>query len=325
MSQLNSLFILIISLFVVSCASKKNINKTPESVYKYTNKQASKIYFNILQLNDIFKIKPEQNIKFEKIARVENLRKNLIKEDNNTMFVVAGNFLPPVTVTTPEIDNFNAQEQKVVEVLNAMNANLVTFGNNELGLNYSYLQETLNESHFDWISSNVLHNKNGRHHYFYKVINGRKENLNDSYIKEFYGSNGAVVRVGFISASSQSLLNTYVYYGDIYEEIKRAYFEIKDKVDIVIGLTNLTIEEDKKLASLLPNISLIMGGNTYLNSYDKIGNVVITKADSGIKTAYVHRFEYDPISKNIQLKSQLKEITTQTPVNSSIQTLIKIK
>ena len=58
--------------------------------------------------------------------------------------------------------------------MNAMNFDLVAFGNHEFDLSYTHLQERLNESNFDWVSANVLRNKSDKNHYFYKVKNGEK-------------------------------------------------------------------------------------------------------------------------------------------------------
>ena len=206
--------------------------------------------------------------------------------------------------------------------MNAMNFDLVAFGNHEFDLSYTSLQERLNESKFDWISANTLHKKDGKRDYFHKVVNNKKEKLNDSFIKEFENADGTKLKVGFISACIPSNPRSYVYYGDMYEEIKRAYNEIKNKVDFVIGLTHLTIKQDKKVAEMLPNLKLIMGGHEHTNSYNKVGEVIITKADANAKTAYIHRFEYDLKTKQLQLKSELKEINNQVSTDEKVGVIV---
>ena len=275
---------------------KKTHKKLSEPVYRF-KKEAGKTYFNILQLNDVYEIAPIQGGQFGGMARVETVHQNLLKEDKNTMLVLAGDFLNPSLIGTMKIDGERVRGKQMIEVMNAMNFDLVAFGNHEFDLSYSSLQKRLNESKFNWISANTFHNKDGNHEYFHKVINGKKEYLKDSYIKEFDNADGTKLKVGFISACIPSNPRSYVYYGDIYEEIKKSYNEVKNKVDIVIGLTHLTLDQDKKVAELLPNVPLIMGGHEHANSYDSIGNTVVAKADANAKTAYIHRFEYDPITK----------------------------
>ena len=321
MKQSKLIFITIITVFIVSCGTLKNTPNASKNAYQF-NKVAGKTYFNILQLNDVYEIAPIQGGKFGGMARVETVHQNLLKEDKNTMLVLAGDFLNPSLIGTMKVDGTRVKGKQMVEVMNAMNFDLVALGNHELDLSYDHLQERLNESEFDWISSNVLHNKSGKHHYFHKRINGKKENLEDSYIKEFLNADGSTLKIGFISACIPSNPKNYVYYGDIYEEIKRAYNEIKDKVDVVIGLTHLSLKQDKKVAELLPNILLIMGGHEHTNTYNKVGDVVITKADANAKTVYIHRFEYDPMTKKIQLKSELKPITNKIAIDKKVGSVV---
>ncbi|MCG8182364.1 bifunctional metallophosphatase/5'-nucleotidase [Tenacibaculum piscium] len=325
MKQFKLLIIVLLTVLVSSCGSQKNTQNNSKNnsktVYQF-KKDSTKTYFNILQLNDVYEIAPIQSGKFGGMARVETVHQNLKNENKNTMLVLAGDFLNPSLIGAMKVDGARVRGQQMVEVMNAMNFDLVAFGNHELDLSYTNLQERLNESHFDWISSNVLHHKNGKHHYFHKVINGKKESLEDSYIREFLNPDGSTLKVGFISACIASNPKSYVYYGDVYQEIKRAYNEIKNKVDVVIGLTHLNLEQDKKVAELLPNLPLIMGGHEHTNSHDEIGNVVIAKADANAKTVYIHRFEYDPTTKKIQLKSELKEINHKIPTDQKIGVIV---
>ncbi|OSY89125.1 metallophosphoesterase [Tenacibaculum holothuriorum] len=291
---------------VFACSSTKNKQST-NSQYTFTKKEGNQ-YFTLLQLNDVYEIAPIQGGKYGGMARVETVHKNLLKENPNTMLVLAGDFLNPSLIGTMKVDGSRVRGKQMVEVMNAMNFDLVAFGNHEFDLSYINLQERLNESNFDWLSANVLHNKDGKHHYFYKVKGGKKQNTFDSYIKEFKNSDGTITKIGFISVCIPSNPKSYVYYGDMFEEIKRSYNEIKGKVDFVVGLTHLTIAQDKKVAEMLPNVPLIMGGHEHTNSYDKVGDVLITKADANAKTVYVHRLEYNPITKKVNIKSELKEI-----------------
>ncbi|WP_081411193.1 bifunctional metallophosphatase/5'-nucleotidase [Tenacibaculum ovolyticum] len=321
MNHFKLLFIAVLTALIVSCNFKKNTQKISEPVSRF-KKEASKTYFNILQLNDVYEIASIQGGQFGGMARVETVHQNLLKEDKNTMLVLAGDFLNPSLIGTMKIDGERVRGKQMIEVMNAMNFDLVAFGNHEFDLSYSSLQKRLNESKFNWISANTFHNKDGNHEYFHKVINGKKEYLKNSYIKEFDNADGTKLKVGFISACIPSNPRSYVYYGDIYEEIKKSYNEVKNKVDIVIGLTHLTLDQDKKVAELLPNVPLIMGGHEHANSYDSIGNTVIAKADANAKTAYIHRFEYDPITKKVKLKSELKEINDKITANKKVGAIV---
>ena len=49
---------------------------------------------------------------------------------------------------------------------------------------------------------------------------------------------------------------------------------------------------------------------------------MITKADANAKTVYIHRFEYDPITKKVQFKSELKEINDKIPSEEKVNAVV---
>ncbi len=309
-------------VFIFSCASsvKTRSYKAPKKEYFFKEKP-NNFYFTILQLNDVYEIAPVQGGKYGGMARVETIRQELLKENPNTYTVLAGDFLNPSLLGTMKVDGERVKGKQMVEVMNAMNFDLVAFGNHEFDISYNQLQDRLNESNFEWLSSNVLHNQNGKRHYFHKVINGKKVPVNDSFIQEVY-MNGKSIKVGFISACIPSNPKNYVTYGDIYAESERSYNEVKGKVDVVLGLTHLAIEQDIELAKKFQDIPLIMGGHEHTHNYLDIGKVKIAKADANAKSVYIHRFEFDPITKQTTVKSELKEINNKIKPNAEVLVIV---
>lgn len=326
----NKLGLLCISLAIISsCKSskvtsshstQKPIYKKSDSTYLFT-KKSENFYFTILQLNDVYEIAPVQAGKYGGMARVETVRQELLKENPNTYTVLAGDFLNPSLLGTMKLDGERVKGKQMVEVMNAMNFDLVAFGNHEFDISYEQLQNRLNESSFEWLSSNVLHNINGKAHYFQKIKNGKKIPVNDSYIQEIY-SNGKSIKVGFISACIASNPKDYVIYGDVYSESERSYNEIEGKTDLILGLTHLSIDQDIELAKKLPNIPLIMGGHEHTNNYLNIGNVKIAKADANAKSVYIHRLEFNPITKETKVKSELRVIDKNIPTNDRLAIIV---
>ena len=307
------LLILIICSSLGRCVNKKkSSSEFSRNVYEFT----------IFQLNDVYEIAPIQNGNYGGMARVETIRKELLRENKNTLTVLAGDFLNPSLLGTIKVDGNRVRGKQMVEVMNAMNFDVVAFGNHEFDLSFSNLQKRINESNFDWISSNVLHQVNGKKRKFYKEKKNVKTDLKETFIKEFNFGKDQKLKVGFISVCIPSNPKNYVFYGNVYDEIKRSYNALKPKVDIVLGLTHLTIEQDKKVALMLPEIPLIMGGHEHTNSYDRVGNVIITKADANAKTAYIHRFKYDPKTHKVSFKSELKEISKDIALDKKVSTIV---
>lgn len=335
MKLIKSIFYITILSVLVACGSSTSTTKqqsassrtpkqpkvvVPKVDYTF-KKQPGKFYFNILQLNDVYEIAPIQGGRYGGMARVATVHQELLQENPNTMIVLAGDFLNPSLLGTMKVDGERVKGKQMVEVMNAMSFDLVAFGNHEFDISYEQLQDRLNESDFEWVSANVLHNRNGQAHYFHKVKGSKKQAVNDSYIKEF-SDNERSIKVGFISVCIPSNPRSYVTYSDIYIEAERSHNEIYSDTDIILGLTHLEIEQDRRVAQMLPNIPLIMGGHEHTNNYEKVGNVTIAKADANAKTVYIHRFEYDPITKKTRLKSELKTIDETIPVNPEVGAVV---
>ncbi|MDD7914194.1 bifunctional metallophosphatase/5'-nucleotidase [Polaribacter ponticola] len=282
------------------------------------NKDDGKIDFTFLQINDVYEIAPIQGGEFGGMARVETVHQDLLKENKNTMLVLAGDFLNPSLLGTIKVDGERVRGKQMVEVLNAMNTDLVAFGNHEFDVSKNDLQKRLNESNFPWISANVKLKTKEKSIPFYKEKEGKQIPLEETFIKEFSDEDGTKIKVGFISVCIPSNPKEFVEYGNMFVKARTSYAAIKDSVDVVFGLTHVKLTNDKRIAKLIPNLPLIMGGHEHTNSYDKVGEVLIAKADANAKTAYIHRVSFDKKTKKAIVTSELKEI------NSSIKTDEKV-
>jgi len=272
------------------------------------SKDDGKIDFTFLQVNDVYEIAPIQGGKFGGMARVETVHQQLLQENKNTMLVMAGDFLNPSLLGTVKYNGERIRGKQMIETMNAMNFNLAAFGNHEFDLSANDLQKRINESNFNWISGNVLYNQGETISLFYKVKEEKKELLNDTFIKEFTDEDGTSIKIGFISVCVPSNPKNYVLYKDVIKEAKRSYNFLKDKVDVVFGLTHVKVSQDKEILKLLPNIPLIMGGHEHNNMLVSVGNSFVAKADANAKTAYIHRISFDTKTKKTIVKSELKEI-----------------
>ena len=285
-------------------------------------KDDQKIDFTFLQLNDVYEIAPIQGNQYGGLARVETVHKELLKENKNTMLFLAGDFLNPSLLGTLKADGERIRGKQMVEVMNAMNMDLVAFGNHEFDLSANDLQKRLNESNFPWISANVKLKTKEASVPFYKEINGEKENLKETFIKEFSDEDGTKIKVGFISVCIPSNPKDYVEYGNMFVKARASYAAIKDSVDVVFGLTHVKIVNDKRIAKLIPEIPLIMGGHEHTNSLDIVGNTIIAKADANAKTAYIHRISFDKKTKTAVVKSELKEINADIKSDKKVGAIV---
>lgn len=300
---------------LTSCSSTK---KTAEE--NLSNDK--KIAFTFLQLNDVYEIAPIQGGEFGGMARVETVHQELLKENPNTMLFMAGDFLNPSLLGTIKVDGERVRGKQMVEVMNAMNFDLVAFGNHEFDVSEKDLQKRLNESNFPWISANVKQKTKNGSSAFFKERNGKKEPLHKTFIKEFTDKDGAKIKVGFISVCIPSNPKEFVEYGNMFVRARASYAAIKDSVDVVFGVTHVKIANDKRIAKLIPEIPLIMGGHEHTNMKVPVGNTIITKADANAKTAYIHRISYDKKTKKVVVKSELKEINATIKEDEKVAEIV---
>lgn len=287
-------------------------------VFNSCKKNDNKIAFTFLQLNDVYEIAPIQGGEFGGLARVEAVHKELLKENSNTMLLMAGDFLNPSLIGTLKLDGQRIRGKQMIDVMNAMNFDLATFGNHEFDLSQKDLQKRLNESTFPWVSANVKLIANENTTPFYKEINNVKEYIPETFVKEFTDEDGTQVKIGFVSVCIPSNPRDYVEYENMFDKVRTSYATLKDSVDVVFGLTHVKITNDKRIAKLLPEIPLIMGGHEHTNMRIETENGIITKADANAKTVYIHRIVHDKTTKETTIVSDLKEI------NASIKEDVEI-
>jgi 5'-nucleotidase/UDP-sugar diphosphatase len=282
-----------------------------------------KIDFTFLQLNDVYEIAPIQGGEFGGMARVETIHKELLEENKNTMLFMAGDFLNPSLIGTLKVAGEPVKGKQMVEVMNAMNFDLVAFGNHEFDVSKEDLQKRLNESTFPWISANVkLKIKEEAPISFYKEVNGKKIDVHKTFIKEFKDEDGTKIKIGFISVCIPSNPKDHVTYGNMFEQAKASYAALKNKVDVVFGLTHVKLANDKRIAKLLPNLPLIMGGHEHTNSLNFVGNVQISKADANAKTVIVHRISFNKKTKKTLVTSELKEINNTIKEDEKVAAIV---
>ncbi len=285
-------------------------------------KDDGKIDFTFLQINDVYEIAPIQGGEYGGMARVETVHQELLKENPNTLLFLAGDFLNPSLLGTVKVDGERVRGKQMIEVMNAMNIDAVAFGNHEFDVSKNDLQKRLNESNFPWISANVKLKTKEASIPFYKEVNGVQVPLKETFVKEFSDEDGTKIKVGFISVCIPSNPKDYVEYGNMFVKARASYASLKDSVDVVFGLTHVKIVNDKRIAKLIPELPLIMGGHEHTYSLDTIGNTLIAKADANAKTAFIHKISFDKKTKKAIVKSELKEINSTIKSDEKVGAII---
>lgn len=267
---------------------------------------SQKIEFYILQMNDVYEIAPLQGGKVGGVARVATVLDSLKALNPNTISLLSGDFLSPSLIGT-----LTYQEQKIaglqmVEALNALGLDYVTFGNHEFDIKEHEVQGQIDQSQFTWIASNTYHMVDSVV-YPWKQ---RGEALPNFITKEFANKSGKSVRVGIMGITVDFNKKDYVSYNSNYSKVGMDLLEnYQADYDVPIAITHLEVYQDQEFSEALPQIPLILGGHDHVNMIVPVGESVITKADANAKTVYIHRCTYDRKTEEFSVESTLLDIT----------------
>ncbi|MDT0552194.1 bifunctional metallophosphatase/5'-nucleotidase [Urechidicola vernalis] len=300
--------VFLVALLFIACS--KNTEDTVE--------------FTILSINDVYEIDALEGGKSGGLARVETLHKQLLSENPNTILVHGADFLNPSLLGTMKDENGERfRGKQMIDVMNAMNFDLVAFGNHEFDLDYKDFQKRLNESTFQWISTNNRLVGGDNLVPLFVEKNGNRTDIPKTVTFEFKNASGNKINVGFISATIDSNPTDYIDYGDKYEDAINAYKVLEPKTDVVLALTHLALHQDKLLSKSLPEIPLIIGGHEHTNMLVPVGDALISKADANAKTAYVHRISVDIKTDEIKIDSELVSIDETIERDKEVEHLVQ--
>ena len=280
------------------------------------------VILKFVQVNDVYEIAPLNGGEYGGMARVAHIRDSIKRQFPNTYLFMAGDFLNPSLLGAIKFEGERLNGRQMVDVMNAMDFDLVTFGNHEFDLSESDLQKRLNESNFKWTSANVKHvTEDGIHAFATKLEYGDSP-ISDYTIFEAYGEKGVKMKFAIFGVTLPSNPKNYVYYGDIYQESERVYKKALEKSDVVFGLTHVSIEEDEKIAKRLEGIPLIMGGHEHNAMLVEVGKSRIAKADANAKSLYVHTIVFSPETKYYDLNSELVFIDEKIASQPKVERIV---
>lgn len=308
--SMKKLYILLI-LILISCSASRKLADN------------SIVEFTILQFNDFYEIAGIENGTRGGCSRITTLRNKLLKENKNLLTVLAGDFISPSLTGTLVFEGEKIKGKQIIECLNATGIDLVCFGNHEFDHDQKTLQKRINESQFDWISSNVYEVHNGSNSRFLKYQNGISEEIPTNRIYTFSNQSGKIIKVGIISPCVDANKAQYVLYENIYESTERELNILKDKVDYIICLSHLDKEQDMEIARRFPKINLILGGHEHYNMFYQIGNTRLTKADANARTAYIHRVKINTNKSTKDIESELVELNSSIPKDEKTELVVR--
>lgn len=293
--------LLALSSILVACDASKKVANGDDGIIEIV----------FLQVNDVYEIAPLSD-GTGGMARVATLRKELLAKNPNTFTILSGDFISPSVIGTLKYEGKRIRGRQMVDVMNAAGIDWVVFGNHEFDYDdYNDLQARIDESSFTWLAANARFQPDPKQPpvRFFKNRNGVKTDCPDEQTLVVKDADGTIVKLGLFGVLINTGRKPWVIYTDWFEAAKNSRENLrKQNVDICVGLTHLAAADDIKLAGMLPDVPLFMGGHDHENQRHVVGKSVVAKADANAKTAYVHTLRYNKKTKTSTLTSELKTI-----------------
>jgi 2',3'-cyclic-nucleotide 2'-phosphodiesterase (5'-nucleotidase family) len=308
MAHLSRVFVAMVVSGLVSCSTTKSLSKDDKQ-----------IDVSFLQINDVYEIAPLAGGKEGGVARVATLKKQYLQKNPNTFLVIAGDFVSPSVYNSLQYNGKAIRGKQMIESLNAAGMDFAVFGNHEFDIKESELLERINESTFQWISTNTFHKQNGKIEPFVK--SGAP--FPKTYIMKLSDADGTTAKIGIITATLPFNRADYVSYTDALYSAREAYNSLRDSVDAVVALTHQTVAEDKKLAAEIPELAVVLGGHEHDMRFEKLGNVYITKAHANAKSAYAVNLHINKKKKKTTVNPQLVYINETIALDSATNTVVQ--
>lgn len=274
--------------------------------------------FAIIQINDVYRIGAVGNGKIGGLGRVASLVKQTRQQYGNVLVVHAGDFL------SPSLESTYFGGKQMVSAMNFL-ANLadkrmyVVPGNHEFDFKKaSVLDSAMLDSDFKWVSSNIdftaqstkLEKPPDTNEIV--AVGGRKVGIFALTIGGEYYNEGVewpIVNTGYTSVAEDQISKLE-----------------QQGADIIIGLTHLNVEDDKKLAALRsrhPAFIWIAGGHEHTAQKYNLDerNALITKADSNARTVW--RVYFGRKGDSPAVYSEKIDLDESIPVDAVYKTSIE--
>lgn len=276
------------------------------------NHQHSYVQWTFLQLNDIYELKPLSGGKKGGLARVATIRKLLLQENPQTITVIAGDIVSPSALGNSIVNGSALNGKQMIAALNTLGVDYAALGNHEFDLKEPSLRRRLNESRFQWIASNVYERNTTKpfHNVLpYKIvtISNIKILLIGLTIDDNQGPNPSAP---YVTITSQRTIPEFTH-----DYIKYLRNDLHLQWDVLICLTHLNMQNDIELVEHNPDIDVVLGGHEHENYFLKRGSksTPIYKADDNAFSVFIHRFAYQPRTKELLIFSKLTRVSPRFP------------
>ena len=269
------------------------------------------VELTIVHANDVYEIQPVEGGRYGGPARMATVAADLKRAGGPVLVTLGGDYLSPSALGTARVDGQPLAGRQMVEVLGALGLDWTTLGNHEFDVSEARFRAHLGEAKFGIVSSNVV-DKNGQPF----------AGLRTSAVVPVQAG-GRTLRIGLIGLTIDSNRKPWVRYQDPIESAREQVAKLQGKTDAIVALTHLSLAQDSRLATAVPEIDLILGGHEHENWQIFRGPkfVPIVKADANFRSLAIVTLRFTAAGTRPTVTTRLQLVDDSIPADPTVAAL----
>jgi 2',3'-cyclic-nucleotide 2'-phosphodiesterase (5'-nucleotidase family) len=228
---------------------------------------AAPVRVTLLHLADVYQVQPVEEGRRGGLARVATLRKQALKESPHVVTVLGGDTLSPSVESLLDVDGKALKGRQMVDAWNALGLDYAVLGNHEFDFGDEALRERIRQSRFTWLGANVQDAKAG----------GLFAGVKAYDVREVGGVKLGLFGVVLPETKASSKPGADTHFTDFCEASRSAVAKLREAgASVVVGLTHLTLEQDRALAKCV-KVEALLGGHDHEGVEDRSTGTPIFK------------------------------------------------
>jgi len=264
-------------------------------------------------INDIYEIDAIEGGRVGGLSRVATLLRRLERTRPPVLMTLGGDYLAPAAIASAIVDGRPLAGRQMVDVLSHVGLDWAVFGNHEFDVSEDDFRSRLAEGRFKVIASNVS-DANGQP--FAGTVRSAIVPLKTA---------NRVIRLGLIGLTMDATRRPWVLYAPPIETARKQLEQFNGKVDAVVALTHLTLEDDQELVTQVPGIDLVLGGHEHENWLARRGPdfTPIVKADANVRSVAVVTLAFGRPNTRPVVSSRLEIIDRRILPDPKVEGIVR--
>ena len=244
----------------------------------------SPVSVTFAHFNDVYEIDAVEGGAAGGMARLATMLDRLRRTSGPVVTTLGGDFLSPSALGTVVLNGEPVAGRQMIDLLNAVGLQWATLGNHEFDLSEAAFHKRVAEAKFKVVVSNVT---NPAGQLFPGTVDSAVATVR---------SGGRTIRIGLIGLVIDMVTKPWVRYVPPIDAARARVASLRGKVDAIVALTHLNIEDDEALVEAVPEIDLVLGGHEHQNWLIRRGPafVPIVKADANVRSLAVATLRFPP-------------------------------